>query len=105
MAFAIAEGWGALRGFAERSVEAGSVLCTVGHDRRVQEIGGIERLANLTDAKIHHVGWCNHVCAGARVGYRCLREKLDGGIVKDASAFQQAAVAVRGVLAEADIRD
>src|SRR5262249_42899426 len=55
VAAAIAELRSGLRGFTERSVEAGAVLGGVGEDRNLFELVGVERAANGGDAAVHHV--------------------------------------------------
>ena len=71
--------------------------------RRSVEAALVERLADRGDAAIHHVRRRDEVGAGHRVRQRRLRELLDGDVVEDLVALDDAAVAVRGVFAEADV--
>ena len=59
----------------------------------------------MADAAIHHVRRRDDVGAGRRVRQRRAREELDGGVVDDFAVDEQAAVAVRGVLAQAHVGD
>ena len=90
-------------GFAERTVEPRAVLGRVGHDGRALEAALVERLADRRDAAVHHVRRRHEVGAGHRVRQRRLRQLRDGRVVEDLVALDDAAVAVRGVLAEADV--
>jgi hypothetical protein len=60
---------------------------------------------NHADAAVHHVARRNRV--GARVGMRDRRfgQQLDRQVVVDLAVADEAAVTVRGVLAEADVAD
>ena len=83
---------------AERPVERRGVLGGVGDDRRLGQLG-----ADRGDAAVHHVARADDVGAGLDVRDRGAREQLERGVVVDLLAAQDAAVAVRGVLAEADV--
>ena len=55
------------------------------------------------DAAVHHVGRRDEVGAGHGVRQRGSRQLFDRGVVDDLVAVDDAAVAVRGVLAQADV--
>ena len=105
VAAAIAELRRGLRGFAERAVEGGAVFCGVGEDREILEFVVVEFAADGGDAAVHHVGGSDDVGAGARVREGLLGEDCERGVVGDFAVFDDAAVAVVGVFAEADVGD
>ena len=100
---AVAEGGGRLGRLAERPVEAARVLGRVGEDRDVPEAVRVERLADRPHAPVHHVARGDDVGPGLRVGERLGREDRERRVVVDLPADDRAAVAVVGVLAEADV--
>ena len=65
----------------------------------------VELVANRPDAPVHHVAGGDHVGAGFGLRDRGLGEQLDGDVVVDLAVAHEAAVAVRGVLAQADVGD
>ena len=65
----------------------------------------VERLPDGGDAAVHHVGRRDEVGAGDGVRERGLHEVRDRDVVDDLLAVDDAAVAVRGVLAQADVGD
>ena len=65
----------------------------------------VELGADGGDAAVHHVGGGDDVGAGARVRQRLLGEDFERGVVGDFTVFDDAAVAVVGVFAEADVGD
>src|SRR5262249_39335648 len=71
----------------------------VGDDRRVRQLG-----AHGGDAAVHHVARADSVRARFDVGDGGARDQLERGVVVDLVAVEDAAVAVRRVLAEADVR-
>ena len=90
---------------AERTVERRTVLGRVRHDRDVLEPALVERLADRADAAVHHVRRRDDVGAGGGVRDGRAHELLDRRIVGDLVVDDDAAVAVVGVLAEADVGD
>src|SRR5438105_1048875 len=102
---AIAELRRRLRGGAEGLEEARGILRGVRHDRRLRERRLVERLADGADAAVHHVRRCDHVRARLDVRHRGAREQLERGIVLHRTVLDHTAVAVAGVLAEADVGD
>ena len=64
-----------------------------------------EHLADRADAAVHHVARSDGVSAGLDVADRGTREQLERLVVGDLSVPDHAAVAVRRVLAEADVGD
>src|SRR5207237_3946602 len=75
--------------------------------RRFGEPVAIELLANGLYAAIHHVARRDDICAGLRMTERSLSQKLQCRIIQNTSAaalfFNNAAVAVRYILAKADV--
>ena len=70
------------------------------------EAGVVQRGADGGDAAVHHVGRGDDVGAGLGVGDGGAGEQRQRGVVVDlAGRRDDAAVAVRGVLAEADVGD
>ena len=65
----------------------------------------VERAADGADAAVHHVRGRDHVGAGPRVHDGHARQQLERGVVEDLLALDHAAVAVRRVLAQADVGD
>ena len=66
----------------------------------------VELEADRPDPAVHHVAGRDRVGAGLGVGDRGFRDQLDAEVVLDlAVGVGDAAVAVRGVLAEADVGD
>ena len=65
----------------------------------------VELVADRADPAVHHVARRDRVGAGLGVGDRGFRQQLDGEVVVDLAVADEAAVAVRGVLAEADVGD
>ena len=105
VAAAVAELGRRLGGVAERAVEGGGVLGAVGDDRHAGVALLVELVADRADPAVHHVAGRDHVGAGLGVGDRGLGEQLDRDVVVDLAVADEAAVAVRGVLAEADVGD
>ena len=64
-----------------------------------------ERLADRTDPAVHHVARGDRVRPGLDVAGRRAREQLERLVVLHDPVHEDAAVAVRGVLAQADVRD
>src|SRR4051794_5852525 len=85
-------------GVAKRPVERRGVLGRVGDDRRVGELG-----SNCRDAPVHHVARTDGVRAGLHVGDSGARDQLERRVVVDLPALEDAAVAVRRVLAKTDV--
>ena len=98
-----------VRRLTKRPIEGRRELRRVGEDRHLLEAVLIQLIADGGDAAIHHVGGRNDI--GARLGqrYSGLRQQVERGIVIDvelvAIPSHHAAVAVRGVLAQADVGD
>src|SRR5207249_5684875 len=88
---------------AERAVEGGGELGRVGHDREVSEARRVEHSADRPHAAVHTDGRRDHVRPGPRMRERFGREQLEGRIVVDLAVLHDAAVAVVGVHAEADV--
>ena len=63
----------------------------------------VERLADRADAAVHHVARRDDVGAGLGVADRGAGEQLEAPVVVDVAVDDDAAVAVRRVLAEADV--
>ena len=106
---AIAELRRRVRRFAERAIKGGSKLRSVAQDGRLRIAVGIERSADRSDAAVHHVAGGDDVgsCAG-ETGAGAAKQ-IERWIVvyfpSVASFDDDTAVAVAGVLAEADISD
>ncbi len=105
VAAAVAELRGRLGGLAEGAVEGGGVLGAVGDDRHAGVALLVELVADRADPAVHHVARRDRVGAGLGVGDRRFRQQLDRQVVVDLAVADEAAVAVRGVLAEADVGD
>ena len=88
---------------AERSVEARTVLRRIRHDAGAVEALVVERLPDRADAPVHHVGRRHEVGAGFRVRQGRLDQPRHGRVVDHVLAVQDAAVAVRGVFAQAHV--
>ena len=84
----------------ERPVERGCVLRGVRDNRRVRQ-----RLADGSDAAVHHVAGRNDVGAGLDVRDRGARKEVERLVVVDLVAVEDPAVSVRRVLAEAHVGD
>ena len=102
---AVAEARGAVGGVPERTIEGAGVLHRVAHQRRLLEALLVEGGADGADPAVHHVAGGDDVGAGLGVAHRLPGQQLEGGVVEDAVALDDAAVAVVGVLAEADVGD
>ena len=84
---------------AERPVERRRVFRRVRHDRRLRQ-----RLANGADPPVHHVARADDVGARLDVRDRGADEQVDGRVVQHVPVvIDDAAVPVRGVLAEAHV--
>ena len=98
-----------IRSFAERSIKRRGELGCVGEDRHLLEAILIQLVTDRCDPPVHHVGWRNHVRArfGERSG--CLRQQIERCVIVDVELvglpLHHSAVTVRGVFAQADIRD
>jgi hypothetical protein len=92
-------------GVAKRSVEGRAVLRGIRHDAHPLEPALVERLPDRAHAAVHHVRGSHEVGAGGGVRQRRLHQLRDGHVVDDLLAVEDAAVAVRGVLAEAHVGD
>ncbi len=105
VAAAVAELGGRLGGVAEGAVEGGGVLGAVGDDRHAGVALLVELVADRADPAVHHVAGRDRVGAGLGVGDRDLGQQLDRDVVVDLAVADEAAVAVRGVLAETNVGD
>ncbi len=105
VAAAVAELRRRLGGVAEGAVEGGGVLGAVGDDRHAGVALLVELVADRADPAVHHVAGRDRVGAGLGVGDRGFGQQLDRDVVVDLALADEAAVAVRGVLAEADVGD
>ena len=65
----------------------------------------VERLADAGDAAVHHVAWRHQIRAGARLDDSGLPQQVHGRIIVHVAARDHAAMAVIGVLAQADVPD
>jgi hypothetical protein len=65
----------------------------------------VELGANRPHPAVHHVARRHHVRSRVGVRGRSLGEQLDGQVVVDLAVANHSAVAVRGVLAQADVGD
>ncbi len=102
----VAERGRGVGGLAERPVEGGGVLGRVGDDRRVLEVLGVQLGAQRADAAVHHVAGRHGVGARTRVRDGGLGQQLERQVVVHlAVVAHHAAVAVRGVLAQAHVGD
>lgn len=107
IAFSISERWAGARRIPEWPIQAAGELGAVGHqdglmgDARFDEF----ELDGL-DAAVVHVGGCDAMRACFRVGEGDVADAVDGeGVVETAVVAKDAAVAVGGILAEADVGD
>ena len=66
---------------------------------------GIERAADGADPPVHHVGRRDDVAARLRLDQRLLDQDLNGLVVEDFAAPQQAVMAVAGIGIERDIAE
>ncbi len=105
VAAAVAELGRRLGRVAEGPVEGGGVLGAVGDDRHAGVALLVELVADRPDPAVHHVAGRDRVGAGLGVGDRDFGQQLDRDVVVDLAVADEAAVAVRGVLAEADVGD
>ena len=96
-------------GVAEGAVEGGGEFRGVAEDGRVVFAGFVDCCAHGGDAAIHHVAGCDDVSTGFGEGCRGFCEESYAGVVfyfeMIAVAVDEAAMAVRGVFAEADVCD
>ena len=92
-----------LCGFAKWPVKSGAVFCRVGKNGDVLKSVFIEHFSNCADAAVHHVRRRDNVGAGARVRKRLLRQNLECRVIRHFSVLDDAAVAVIGVFAQADV--
>ena len=65
--------------------------------------GGSSAGADRADAPVHHVGGRDDVAAGLGLDQRLAHQHLDGLVVDDLVAAQQAVMAVAGVGIERDV--
>src|SRR5262249_30149741 len=93
------------RSFAKWAVETGSILRGVRHDRNVGEVFPIQRLTNGRNAPVHHVGGSDHICAGSYVTDGSVGQELQGRVILHIVVFDDAAMPVGRVFAQADVRD
>lgn len=103
----VAKRGGAAGGVAEGPVQAAGELCRVGHEDDFVGDAGLDELElDGADAAVVHVRGGDAVGAGLGVGDCDVRDAVDAqGVVQGAVFAQDAAVAVRGVFAEADVGD
>lgn len=103
--FPVAERRAGASGVAERAVEAAREFSGVGHqDDLVGDASFDEFELDGADAAIVHVGRGDAMGAGFGIGHCDVADAVDGElIVKAAVVAEDAAVAVGGVFAEADV--
>ncbi len=65
----------------------------------------VQRVADFGHPAVHHVRRGHHVGSGLGVGQGRAGQQVQGGVVIDDLFFHHAAVAVIGVLAQADVGD
>jgi hypothetical protein len=106
---AVAELGRGVGGFAEGAVESRGKFRGVAEDGRVGTAGFIEGLADGGDAAVHHVAGGDDVGSGEGETRPGAGEQVEGGVVFDRPSFtgfrDDAAVAVAGVFAQADVGD
>lgn len=107
VAASVTELGGGFGGIAEGAVIGGGVFGGVGEDGGMVEAGLIEGLADGADAAVHHIAGGDDIGAGFGVADGGFGEELEGGVILDgpvgAFFFDNAAVAVAHVFAEADV--
>lgn len=105
VALAIAERGRGHGGVAEGPVQAAGELGSVGHEQGLVGDALLDQLQlDGADAAVVHVGGRDAVGARLRVGHGDVADAVHGELVVErAVVTQDAAVAVRGVLAEADV--
>ena len=87
----------------ERTVEGRGVFDRIAHYRHHVVRVLVQGSADLAHPAVHHVRGRHHVRSGLGMGQRCLGQQFQGSIVVHLLSSQAAAVAVVGVLAEADV--
>ena len=105
IAAAVAELGRRLRRLAKRAVEPGTVLRGVRKNGDVFELVFVEHLSNRADTAIHHIRGRDDISAGARVRKRLLRQDSQRRVIRHFSVLHDAAVAMIGVFAQADVGD
>ena len=105
VAFPVPERGRAPRGVPEGPIEPTRELGRVRHERApVPEATVDERALDGLDTTVHHVGGRDAVRAGARIRESDLGDARGGrALVERTVGTEEATVAVRGVLAEADV--
>src|SRR5207237_4115701 len=105
----VAELGRALGGLAEWPVKSRREFRRVTHNRRLVEASLIERLANRTDATVHHVARCHDVRTSCSMRERRLHQQLDSLVVENLEMISVDAchttVPMTHVLTQADIGD
>jgi hypothetical protein len=75
----------------------------------VREASAVEAAADGLDHAVHHAGWGDHVGSGSGMAHGLLDKQGERGVVVDVEAaaglHKRPAVAVVGVLAEAQVGD
>src|SRR5438132_1003197 len=100
---AVAKARSRARGFTERPIEARGVLGRVSHDRGAANPGGVETGAKRRDLSVHHGARPDDVRSRFCVGDRSRGQPRQRGVVVDFLSVEHTAVAVRRVLAQADV--
>src|SRR5256714_6675025 len=101
----VAERGRAVRRLAERPVEGRRVLHGIGHDGHVLEPGLVQPLAYRCDLPVHHRRRRDDVGSRLRLTDSRARDEFKRLVVQDLALAHDAAVAVRGVLAQARVCD
>ena len=94
-----------LGGDPEGPVECRGVLGRVGHYGGLGETAAVEGRPDRRDLAVHHGGRRHDIRPGLGLADGCPGQQLHGGVVVHAAAGYDAAVAVAGVLAHADVAD
>ena len=107
VAFPVAKRRAGAGGVAEGAVETAGEFSGVGHqDDLVCDAGFDELEFDGADAAVVHVGWCDAMGAGFGVGHCDVADAVDGELVVQAAVVaEDAAVAVGGIFAQADVGD
>ena len=92
-------------GFAKRPVESGCIFRGIRHDWDVFVSALVQRLADCTDAAVHHIRWCDDIGTGARVRKALFDEEFHRPVVLHLPCLNDAAMPVVCVFAEANVGD
>ena len=92
-------------GVAERTIEAGRIFGSIGHDLHIFVPGVVQCFADGGDTAIHHVRWGDDIASGMGLVNCLFAQHSHGGVIDDFAFDKDAVMAMVGERVERNIAD